>query len=225
MIASYFKKNKIKAKVLLIDHNPDITIKAKGFHAAFNELYKDYIEYKPSMEIKSVDVAKKTIKTEFDTITFDDGCIYPGVRGSTLLEKLGVMDAKNPQKEALIDTLKYNVIGDDRVYVTGDSRPHPYSKSANTSNTEAKYVAKVLAARAQGKDIEWYSPETICYSLVNAQPAGRHLGGCDLLLRPQDQGVRLLQRHQDVRRSRCIQGPWHTLVGEGHVQGLVRLIS
>jgi len=170
MIASYFKKNKIKAKVLLIDHNADITIKAKGFHAAFNELYKDYIEYKPSMEIKSVDVAKKTIKTEFDTITFDDGCIYPGVRGSTLLEKLGVMDAKDVQKQARIDTLKYNVIGDDRVYVTGDSRPHPYSKSANTSNTEAKYVAKVLAARVQGKDIEWYSPETICFSLVNTEP-------------------------------------------------------
>jgi NADH dehydrogenase FAD-containing subunit len=170
MIASYFKKNKIKAKVLLIDHNADITIKAKGFHAAFNELYKDYIEYKPSMEIKSVDVAKKTIKTEFDTITFDDGCIYPGVRGSTLLEKLGVMDAKDSQKQALIDTLKYNVIGDTRVYVTGDSRPHPYSKSANTSNTEAKYVAKVLAARAQGKEIEWFSPETICFSLVNTEP-------------------------------------------------------
>ncbi|HUW51714.1 MAG TPA: FAD/NAD(P)-binding oxidoreductase [Sulfuricella sp.] len=170
MIASYFKQNKIKAKVLLIDHNPDITIKAKGFHAAFNELYKDYIEYKPSMEIKSVDVAKKTLKTEFDTITFDDGCIYPGVRGSTLLERLGVMDPKSPQKEALIDTLKYHVIGDDRVYVTGDSRPHPYSKSANTSNTEAKYVAKVLAAHVQGKDIAWYSPETICFSLVNAHP-------------------------------------------------------
>jgi NADH dehydrogenase FAD-containing subunit len=170
MIASYFKKNKIPAKVLLIDHNADITIKAKGFHAAFNELYKDYIEYKPSMEIKSVDVAKKTLKTDFDTITFDDGCIYPGVRGSTLLETLGVMDAKDVQKQALIDTLKYNVIGDERVYVTGDSRPHPYSKSANTSNTEAKYVAKVLAARAQGKDIDWYSPETVCFSLVNAFP-------------------------------------------------------
>ncbi len=170
MIASYFKKNKIKAKILLIDHNPDITIKAKGFHAAFSELYKDYIEYKPSMEIKSVDVEKRTIKTEFDTITFDDGCVYPGVRGSKLLERFGIMDPKTPQKEALIDTLKYNVIGDDRVYVTGDSRPHPYSKSANTANTEAKYVAKVLAARAQGKEIEWYSPETICYSLVNAAP-------------------------------------------------------
>ncbi|PIQ13190.1 MAG: sulfur oxidation protein, flavocytochrome C [Hydrogenophilales bacterium CG_4_9_14_3_um_filter_59_35] len=170
MIASYFKKNKIKAKLLVLDHNPDITIKTRGFHAAFNDLYKDIIEYKPSVELKGVDLGKKEVKSEFDSYHFDDAAIYPGVRGSKLLETLGVMDAKNPQREALIDTLKYNVIGDDRVYVTGDSRPHPYSKSANTANTEGKYVAKVLAARAQGKEIDWYSPETICFSLVNADP-------------------------------------------------------
>ena len=170
MIASYFKKNKIKAKVLLLDHNPEITIKAKGFHAAFDELYKDYIIYKQSIEIKGVDLEKRLVKTDFDSFGFDDGAIYPGVRGSRLIEQLGLVDPKSLQKEALIDTLKYNVIGDERVYVTGDSRPHPYSKSANTSNTEGKYVAKVLAARAQGKDIEWYSPETICFSLVNTEP-------------------------------------------------------
>lgn len=170
MIASYFKKNKIKGKVLVVDHNPDITIKAKGFHAAFSELYKDIIEYKPSMEITGIDVEKRVIQTTFDSIHFDDAAIYPGVRASTLIEQLGLVDPKNPQKEALIDTLKYNVVGDQHVYVTGDSRPHPYSKSANTANTEGKYVAKVLAARAAGKDIDWYSPETLCYSMVNASP-------------------------------------------------------
>lgn len=170
MIAAYLKKNKIKGKVLVLDHNPNITIKAKGFQAAFNELYKDIVEYRSSVEIKGVDLAKKVIKTEFDTIPFDDGSIYPGVRGAVLLESLGLMDPKNPQKEARIDVLHYNVIGDDRVYVAGDSRPHPYSKSGNTANTEGKYLAKVLAARAQGKDIEWYSPETVCFSVVNADP-------------------------------------------------------
>ena len=170
MIASYFKKNKIKGKVLVLDHNPDITIKAKGFHAAFDELYKDYIEYTPSAEIKSVDVAKKIIKTEFDSYHFDDAAIYPGVRGARIIETFGLVDPKSNQKEANIDGFKYNIIGDERVYVTGDSRPMPYSKSANTSNTEGKYVAKVLAAHAQGKSINWESPRTLCYSMVNADP-------------------------------------------------------
>ena len=170
MIASAFKKNKVKGKVLVLDHNAKPTIKAEGFLTAFKELYSDVIEYKPSSEIKGVDVGSRTIKTEFDSIKFDDATIYPGVRGSTLLEAMGIVDPKSPQKEAHIDPLKYNVVGDPHVYVTGDSRPQPFSKSANTANTEAKYVAKVLAARAQGKDIDWYSPETICFSMVNASP-------------------------------------------------------
>lgn len=170
MIASYFKKNKIKGKVLVLDHNPDITIKAKGFHAAFDELYKGYIEYKPSAEIKGVDVAKKIIKTEFDSYPFDDAAIYPGVRGARIIETFGLVDTKSNQKEANIDGFKYNIIGDERVYVTGDSRPMPYSKSANTANTEGRYVAKVLAAHAQGKSIDWESPRTLCYSMVNADP-------------------------------------------------------
>jgi NADH dehydrogenase FAD-containing subunit len=170
MIAAFFKKNKMKGQVLVLDENPEITIKAKGFHAAFNDLYKDIIVYKSSVQIKGVDVQKRQIQTEFDSIPFDDAAIYPGVRASTMIEDFGLADPKSLQKEAAIDPFKYNVVGDERVYVTGDSRPHPYSKSANTSNSEGKYVAKVLAARAQGKEIAWYTPETLCYSMVNAAP-------------------------------------------------------
>lgn len=171
MVAAAFKKNKVKGKVLVLDHNPNFTIKGAGFGAAYKELYGDIIEYKPSSAIKGVDPVKKIITTEFDTIKFDEATIYPGVRGSHLIEALGLMDPKSPQKEALIDDHKYNFVGDDRVYVTGDSRPMGFSKSANTANTEAKYVAKLIAARSQGKEIDWVSPETICYSMCNADPA------------------------------------------------------
>jgi sulfide dehydrogenase [flavocytochrome c] flavoprotein subunit len=172
IIADIFKKNKIKGKVLVLDGNPEITIKAKGFHAAFDELYKDIIEWKPSSDIKGVDVDKKIITTEFDSYPFDDACIYPHVRGNTLLEQCGLMagSERSTQKEANIDTRFYNLIGDDRVYCSGDSRYQPYSKSANTSNTEGHFVAKVLAARAQGKEIPWETPETVCYSMVEAYP-------------------------------------------------------
>jgi sulfide dehydrogenase [flavocytochrome c] flavoprotein chain len=170
MIAAYFKKNNVKGKVLVLDHNPEITIKAKGFHAAFSELYSDLIEYKPSVDITGIDPVKKVIKTEFESYNFDDAAIYPGIRASILIEQFGLVDPNSLQKEANINPFKYNVVGDERVYVTGDSRPMPYSKSGNTSNSEGKYVAKVLAARAQGKDITWTSPETLCYSMVEVDP-------------------------------------------------------
>lgn len=172
LIASLIKKNRIKGKVIILDANPEVTIKAEGFHAAFDQLYKGIIEYKPNTAVKGVDVAKRTIETDFDSYKFDDAAIYPNVRASTLIEQFGLMapSTKSNQKEADIDTRFYNLVGDPRVYVTGDSRPHPYSKSANTSNSEAHYIAKVLAARAQGREISWTTPETICYSVVNAFP-------------------------------------------------------
>jgi sulfide dehydrogenase [flavocytochrome c] flavoprotein subunit len=39
-----------------------------------------------------------------------------------------------------------------------------------SANTEGKYVAKVLAAHVQDKSIDWESPNTLCYSMVNATP-------------------------------------------------------
>lgn len=172
LIASVIKHEKLKGKVVILDANPEITIKAPGFHAAFNELYKGIIEWHPTSEVTGVDVAGRTVKTEFTDYKFDDAAIYPNIRASTLIEELGLMapPSKSNQKEANIDIRFYNLIGDERVYVTGDSRPMPYSKSGNTSNSEGHYVAKVLAARAQGKNIDWTSPQTLCYSMVDAYP-------------------------------------------------------
>ncbi len=169
LMAHYFKKNKIKGEVLLLDANANITIKAEGFQAAFDDLYKGVLRRVASAEIKGVDLAAKTVKTEFDTYNFTDAAIYPRVRGSRLLETLGLV-AKNTQMEANIDVLKYHVKGDERVFVAGDSRPMPFSKSGNTSNSEGRFLGKLIAAKSRGKDLPWESPRTICYSMVNGDP-------------------------------------------------------
>jgi NADH dehydrogenase FAD-containing subunit len=172
LMAAWIKKNKIPGKVILLDANPEITIKKVGFHDAFDTLYKDVLEWKPSQAVKGVDHEKKIITTEFDSFPFDDASIYPNVRGNTLIEQLGLMapSSKSNQKEGNNDVRFYNFIGDPHVYITGDARSQPYSKSANTSNTEGQFVAKLLAARAQGKEIPWESPETVCYSMTQAFP-------------------------------------------------------
>ncbi|NIR61363.1 MAG: NAD(P)/FAD-dependent oxidoreductase [Gammaproteobacteria bacterium] len=170
LVADYFKRNRIGAKVVLLDGNPDITIKKAGFHQAFEELYKDYVEYVPSFEITGVDVDRKRVRSEFGERSFDDAALYPRVRASRLIERLGLVDPDSTQKEARIDPFKYNVVGDERVYVAGDSRPMPYSKSGNTANSEAHHVAKVIAARANGKEVDWRSPHTVCYSVVASEP-------------------------------------------------------
>ncbi|MGO9007631.1 MAG: FAD-dependent oxidoreductase [Beijerinckiaceae bacterium] len=171
LIGDYFKRNKIKGKILLLDPGEKpFAPKAPGFLAAFSELYKDYVDYKPSTTIKSVDPIKKTVTTDFDTIKFDDAAIYPRVRAAKLIEDLGLADMKSPQFEADIDPYKYFCKGDKTCYVIGDARPMPFSKSGNTANSEAHFVAKVIAAAAAGKDMDWVSPQTVCYSMVNGHP-------------------------------------------------------
>jgi NADPH-dependent 2,4-dienoyl-CoA reductase/sulfur reductase-like enzyme len=171
LIASYFKRQKIKGKVILLDANPDVTIKKEGFHAAFDELYKGVIDYRTSFEITGVDVDKKRVMSEFGEVDFVDAAIYPKVRASRLIETVGLVDPKSNQMEANIDPLTYNVIGDERVYVAGDARPMPFSKSGNTANSEAKIVSQIIAARAAGKPApEWVSPNTVCFSVVNGDP-------------------------------------------------------
>ena len=170
MIASVFKKKKLKAKVVLLDHNPDIKIKKQGFHAAFDELYKDYIEYHPSVDIRGVDLSRKIIQGSLEDYDFDDASIYPRVRASRLIETLGLVNPYSPQKEAYIDLYTNNVVGDLHTYVIGDSRPQGWSKSGSTAQGEAKHIAKVIVARHLGKEAEWESPYTSCYSMVNADP-------------------------------------------------------
>ena len=170
MAAAIFKKRRVKAKILLLDMNADIRIKKQGFEKAFSSLYADYINYLPSSEISGVDIDEKTVSTDFDDYSFDDAIIYPPVRASSLLEDAGIANMKTAQKIAHTDPYKYHVIGDEYVYVTGDSRSQPFSKGGHTANSEAQYVAEVIAAHALGKEVRWRSPQTMCFSAVDINP-------------------------------------------------------
>ena len=55
-VAHYFKQAKPRSKVLVLDGNADIVSKKGLFKAAWNELYKGIIEYRPNQEAKDVDV-------------------------------------------------------------------------------------------------------------------------------------------------------------------------
>ncbi len=170
MVAAIFKKRGIKAQIQLLDMNPDVRIKRDGFTRAWEQYYSDFISYESSAEINLVDPYAKRVETDFDEYEFDDAIIYPPIRASRLIETLGVMSPTSPQKEANIDPFKYHVVGDERVYVTGDSRSQPFSKSGNTANSEAKYVAELIAAHALGREIPWRSPQTMCFSGVTIDP-------------------------------------------------------
>ncbi|XPV70472.1 MAG: NAD(P)/FAD-dependent oxidoreductase [Halarcobacter sp.] len=170
LIANYFKENEIDGKVVLLDENPDITIKKKGFHSAFDELYKDYIVYVPNAKIESFDLKNKKIETEFDEYEFADASFYPRIRANKLIEVIGVSKDAINKAEANIDPFTYQVKDEPYIFCSGDVRPMGFSKSGNTSNSEGHVVARVIANRILGKKDEWTSPHTTCYSAVAVMP-------------------------------------------------------
>lgn len=171
VIADYFKIKKLNAKVIILDENNTVSIKEKGFLSAFNELYKDYIEYVPNSVIEEINLDKKEVVTEFETYKFEDAAFYPRVRGGKLIEQLGFAKDAKDMMEGNINPLTYEVMGEKNIFITGDARPMGFSKSGNTSNSEGKYVAKVLANRINKKPApKWESPVTLCYSSVSIVP-------------------------------------------------------
>lgn len=175
LFADYFKRNEIAGKVILLDENPDVTIKKDGFHSAFEDLYGDYLEYLPASVITEVDPVNKMVVTELgEEIEFADAAIYPHVRGNKLLEIAGVAkDSVFNKMEADINVFTNQVNGDPNVFCTGDARPMGFSKSGNTANTEGHIVAKYVLMYLDGTTLSeqtWKSPLTVCYSAVEGKP-------------------------------------------------------
>jgi hypothetical protein len=172
IFADYFKHKGIKAKIIILDENNDITIKEHGFHTAFDKMYKGLIEYYPNSKIESIDLDNKIVETEFEEFTFDDASFYPHIRGGKILQTVGIAkDTVYNKLEGDIDPITYEVKGYDNIYVSGDARPMGFSKSGNTSNTEGQYVAKLIATKLNKEPkIPWQSPITICFSATAIYP-------------------------------------------------------
>jgi len=171
IIADYFKQNKLKAKVILLDENNAITIKKKGFSSAFEELYGDYLEYVPNAAITGFDLDKKIVSTEMDDYEFADAAFYPRVRGAKILDTLGFAKDAKDMLEGNINSLTYEVNGEKDIFIAGDARPMGFSKSGNTSNTEGKYVGRVVASRInKEKAPAWEPPITMCFSAISTKP-------------------------------------------------------
>ena len=171
VIADYFKQKKLKAKVIILDENNAITIKKKGFSSAFNELYADYIEYVPNSTIENIDLDKKVITTELDEFYFADASFYPRVRGAKILETMGFAKDAKDMMEGNINPITYEVTGEKNIFIAGDARPMGFSKSGNTSNTEGKYVGKLISQRINKEKVpNWEAPITMCFSAISINP-------------------------------------------------------
>ena len=169
-VADYFKRAKPKSKIIVLDSNPDLVSKAGLFRGAWNNLYKDIIDYRPNSEIADVDVKGMTVKLQFADVKGDVLNVVPPQRAADIARQAGLITTNN--RWCNIDWLTYESTAVKGVHVLGDatlSAP-AMPKSASMANQHAKVCAAAVIALIKGQPV---NPQPMlmntCYSFVDSK--------------------------------------------------------
>lgn len=165
-VASYFKSHKPKAKVIVLDANPEITSKKGLFTKAFNDLYAGIIDYRPNNPIADLDVPSRTITTDFDRVEADVLNIIPPQRAGKAAQMAGLNNIDKRWCE--VDFLTYESKLAPYIHVIGDSVSAGLPKSAHMATSQARVCANaILALQAELPPDPAPVFANTCYSYVN----------------------------------------------------------
>jgi sulfide dehydrogenase [flavocytochrome c] flavoprotein subunit len=173
-VAYYFKTAKPRSKVIMLDGNEDILSKKGLFLAAWNDLYKGIVEYRPNQEAKDVDVKGMTVKTEFDSFKGDVLNVVPPHGAGLVARQAKLITANN--RWCGVDWQTMESVTVAGVYVLGDatlSAP-AMPKSASMANNHAKIAASAIVATMTGQPVNPVPTiNNTCYSYVSDREAIR----------------------------------------------------
>ena len=167
-VAQYFKKHNPRAKVLIVDANPDVTSKGKLFKQAWADLYPGMIEFRGNSKAIGVDPGTGTVKTEVEEVKGDVLNVVPAQRAGTIAVKAGLITANDRWCGVDWRTTESTVA--KGVHVLGDatlSAPG-MPKSGSMANQQAKVCAAAVVAMINGSEPN-PNPKiaNMCYSFVS----------------------------------------------------------
>jgi sulfite dehydrogenase len=167
-VAQYFKKYKPRAKVLIVDANPDVTSKGGLFKKAWADLYPGMIEFRGNSKAIGVDPASNTLKLEVEDVRGDVLNVVPPQRAGDIAAKAGLVTAND--RWCGVDWRTTESIAAKGVHVLGDatlSAPG-MPKSGSMANQQAKVCAAAVVALLNGREPD-PDPKIInmCYSYVS----------------------------------------------------------
>jgi NADPH-dependent 2,4-dienoyl-CoA reductase/sulfur reductase-like enzyme len=165
-VANYFKKHNPRAKVLIVDANPDVTSKGGLFKKAWADLYPGMIEFRGNSKAVGVDAG--TVKTEVEEVKGDVLNVVPPQRAGSIAAKAGLITAND--RWCGVDWRTTESTAVKGVHVLGDatlSAPG-MPKSGSMANQQAKVCAAAVVALLNGREPD-PDPRIVntCYSYVS----------------------------------------------------------
>ncbi len=170
LVADYFKKNKPKSKVVILDANEDVQSKKGLFMKAWADLYKGNLEYRPNSEVKDVEVATNTAILEFDKFKADVLNVIPPHRAGKIATQSGIKLINNRWVD--VNWLSMESTDTPGVHILGDAVfPAPtMPKSGHMANQHGKLAAAAILNMMAGMEP---NPTPVvmntCYSFVDAK--------------------------------------------------------
>jgi sulfite dehydrogenase len=172
-VAHYFKGEKPKSKVIILDANEDVISKKALFMAAWNGPYKGMIDYRPNSELEDVDVKTMTAKLQFGDVSGDVLNVVPPHRAGDIAQMTGLITANNRWCGVNWQTMEsVKVPG---VHVLGDATLSALlmPKSGHMANQHAKVCAAAVIALIKNEPVN-PAPMMVntCYSFIDDRNVG-----------------------------------------------------
>ncbi len=167
-VAHYLKQAKPKARIVVLDANENITSKGPLFRAAWEQLYKGMIDYRPNSEVKDVDVRGKTLKTDFDNVKGDVLNVLPSMRAADIARSTGLINANN--RWCSVDWLSMESTAVPGIHVLGDATMSAPAmpKSGHMANQHGKLAAAAIVEIMNGRQPNQEPVlANTCYSFVS----------------------------------------------------------
>ena len=181
VIAAYFKANKPRSKVIVLDANPDVTSKPALFKKVWADDYAGLLEYRPLHKLQSVDGARRTLHFELhDDLQADVINVLPPMRAGAIALQSGLANVGTGAgstngpggRWAGVDYQTFESTSHADIHVIGDAvlAAPAMPKSGHMANNHAKVAAAAVIARLADWEID---PEPMlantCYSFVDMQ--------------------------------------------------------
>jgi len=169
-VAFYLKNHKPNSKIIVLDANAEIISKKGLFTKVWADMYAGMIDYRPNSSVVDVDVAAKTIKTEFESVQANVLNVIPPQRAGKIAQIVGAANVDKRWSE--VDFLTYESKIVPNVHIIGDSVSAALPKSAHMATSQARVCANAIVALMsdQAPDASPVFANT-CYSYVSDKMA------------------------------------------------------
>ena len=167
-VASYFKAYKPRARIVVLDGNPDIVSKKGLFLAAWNGPYKGMIDYRANALVTELDAVGRTVTTELgDRVKGDVLNVIPPHRAGDLAARLGLLNANGRWAQIDWMTMRSTAVSD--IHVIGDATfaAPAMPKSGHMAHQHGKLAAAAIIEQLNGRPPVAPVIANTCYSFVD----------------------------------------------------------